>query len=61
MAPSWVRSLLKSSGVKAWDEAVLKAIAKTEKLPLRIPTAARRRPSSSASGQKTESVRIAIF
>ncbi|WP_413891716.1 cell envelope integrity protein TolA [Candidatus Skiveiella danica] len=25
--------LLKSSGVKAWDEAVLKAIAKTEKLP----------------------------
>ncbi|HOF31975.1 MAG TPA: cell envelope integrity protein TolA [Burkholderiaceae bacterium] len=26
--------LLKSSGVKAWDEAVLKAIAKTEKLPL---------------------------
>jgi len=25
--------LLKSSGIKAWDEAVLKAIAKTEKLP----------------------------
>ncbi len=26
--------LLKSSGIKAWDEAVLKAIVKTEKLPL---------------------------
>ena len=26
--------LLKSSGVKAWDDAVLKAIVKTEKLPL---------------------------
>ena len=25
--------LLKSSGIRAWDEAVLKAIAKTEKLP----------------------------
>jgi colicin import membrane protein len=28
-----VRKLLKSSGVLAWDEAVLKAIDKTEKLP----------------------------
>jgi len=27
------RKLIKSSGVKAWDEAVLKAIDKTEKLP----------------------------
>jgi colicin import membrane protein len=28
------RKLVKSSGVKAWDEAVLKAIDKTEKLPI---------------------------
>jgi colicin import membrane protein len=27
------RKLLKSSGIKAWDEAVLKAIDKTETLP----------------------------
>ena len=35
--------LLKSSGIKAWDEAVLKAIDKTDKLPLdtdgRVPSA----------------------
>jgi colicin import membrane protein len=28
------RNLIKSSGVKAWDDAVLKAIDKTERLPL---------------------------
>jgi len=37
------RKLVKSSGVKAWDEAVLKAIDKTDKLPLdndgRVPKA----------------------
>lgn len=37
------RKLVKSSGVKAWDEAVLKAIDKTDKLPLdndgRVPAA----------------------
>ena len=27
------RKLIKSSGLKAWDDAVLKAIDKTEKLP----------------------------
>ncbi len=30
------RKLLKSSGVKSWDDAVLKAIDKTEKLPLDV-------------------------
>ncbi len=37
------RKLVKSSGVKAWDEAVIKAIDKTDKLPLdtdgRVPSA----------------------
>ncbi|RPE64948.1 cell division and transport-associated protein TolA [Tibeticola sediminis] len=37
------RKLVKSSGVKAWDEAVLKAIDKTERLPAdtdgRVPSA----------------------
>jgi len=37
------RKLLKSSGAKAWDDAVLKAIDKTDKLPLdidgRVPAA----------------------
>lgn len=43
------RKLLKSSGVKSWDDAVLKAIDKTEKLP---PDVDGRVPSSLTIGFK---------